>query len=121
MKLSNNLSFVILIFAILKFWNVDRSNISSFEILTPTPVSVQISEDVPVPGEVLVAEGIRVPEDIGVPEGVRAPEKNWNYPTRPNPKKMFYPHTPNYNNDLPAIENKNYALQKPFERSFLTQ
>ena len=26
----------------------------------------------------------------------------------------------NYNNDLPAIENKNYALQKPFETDFLT-
>ena len=25
-----------------------------------------------------------------------------------------------YNNDLPAIGNKNYALQKPFERDFLT-
>ena len=27
----------------------------------------------------------------------------------------------NYNNDLPAIENKNYALQKPFETVFLTK
>ena len=26
----------------------------------------------------------------------------------------------NYNNDLPAIGNKNYALQKPFETEFLT-
>ena len=26
----------------------------------------------------------------------------------------------NYNNDSPAIENKNYALQKPFETDFLT-
>ena len=26
----------------------------------------------------------------------------------------------NYNNDLPAIENKNYALQKPFGTDFLT-
>ena len=26
----------------------------------------------------------------------------------------------NYNNDLPVIENKNYALQKPFETDFLT-
>ena len=26
----------------------------------------------------------------------------------------------NYNNDLPAIGNKNYALQKPFEIDFLT-
>ena len=26
----------------------------------------------------------------------------------------------NYNNYLPAIENKNYALQKPFETDFLT-
>ena len=26
----------------------------------------------------------------------------------------------NYNNDLPAIGNKNYALQKPFETYFLT-
>ena len=26
----------------------------------------------------------------------------------------------NYNNDLPAIGNKNYALQKPFETDFLT-
>ena len=26
----------------------------------------------------------------------------------------------NYNNDLPAIGDKNYALQKPFERDFLT-
>ena len=26
----------------------------------------------------------------------------------------------NYNNDLPAIGNKNYALQKPFETGFLT-
>ena len=26
----------------------------------------------------------------------------------------------NYNNDLPAIGNKNYALQKPFEKDFLT-
>ena len=25
----------------------------------------------------------------------------------------------NYNNDLPAIGNKNYALQKPFETDFL--
>ena len=25
-----------------------------------------------------------------------------------------------YNNDLPAIRNKNYALQKPFDRNFLT-
>ena len=27
----------------------------------------------------------------------------------------------NYKNDLPAIENNNYALQKPFETDFLTQ
>ena len=27
---------------------------------------------------------------------------------------------PDYNNDLPAIGNKNYALQKPFETNFLT-
>ena len=26
----------------------------------------------------------------------------------------------NYNNDLPAIGNKNYALQKPFVTDFLT-
>ena len=26
----------------------------------------------------------------------------------------------NYKNDLPAIGNKNYALQKPFETDFLT-
>ena len=26
----------------------------------------------------------------------------------------------NYNIDLPAIGNKNYALQKPFEKQFLT-
>ena len=26
----------------------------------------------------------------------------------------------NYNNDLPAIGNKNYALQKPFETDFST-
>ena len=26
----------------------------------------------------------------------------------------------NYNNDLPTIENKNYAPQKPFETDFLT-
>ena len=26
----------------------------------------------------------------------------------------------NYNNDLPAIKNKNYALQKPFETDFFT-
>ena len=26
----------------------------------------------------------------------------------------------NYNNDLPAIRNKNYALQKPFETDLLT-
>ena len=26
----------------------------------------------------------------------------------------------NYNNDLPAIGNKNYALQKTFETDFLT-
>ena len=26
----------------------------------------------------------------------------------------------NYNNDLSAIGNKNYALQKPFETDFLT-
>ena len=26
----------------------------------------------------------------------------------------------NYNNDLPAIGNKNYGLQKPFETDFLT-
>ena len=26
---------------------------------------------------------------------------------------------PNYNNDLPAIGNKNYALQKPSETDFL--
>ena len=26
----------------------------------------------------------------------------------------------NYNNDLPAIEKKNYVLQKPFETDFLT-
>ena len=26
----------------------------------------------------------------------------------------------NYNNDLPAIGNKNYALQKSFETDFLT-
>ena len=25
----------------------------------------------------------------------------------------------NYNNNLPAIENKNYALEKPFETDFL--
>ena len=27
----------------------------------------------------------------------------------------------NYNNDLPAIENKNYALQKPYQTDFLTK
>ena len=26
----------------------------------------------------------------------------------------------NYNNDLPAIGNNNYVLQKPFETDFLT-
>ena len=26
-----------------------------------------------------------------------------------------------YNNELPSIENKNYALQKPFKTDFLTQ
>ena len=26
----------------------------------------------------------------------------------------------NYNNDLPAIGNKNYELQKPFETKFMT-
>ena len=26
----------------------------------------------------------------------------------------------NYNNDLPAIGNKNYTLQKPFETNFWT-
>ena len=26
----------------------------------------------------------------------------------------------NYNNDVPAIGNKNYVLQKPFETDFLT-
>ena len=26
----------------------------------------------------------------------------------------------NYHNDLPAIRNKNYALQKPFETDFST-
>ena len=26
----------------------------------------------------------------------------------------------NYNNDLPAIRNENYALQKPLETDFLT-
>ena len=26
-----------------------------------------------------------------------------------------------YNNDSPAIRNKNYALQKPFETDFLTE
>ena len=26
----------------------------------------------------------------------------------------------NYNNDLPEIRNKDYALQKPFETDFLT-
>ena len=26
----------------------------------------------------------------------------------------------NYNNDLPAMGNENYALQKPFEKDFLT-
>ena len=26
----------------------------------------------------------------------------------------------NYNNDLPVIQNKNYALRKPFETDFLT-
>ena len=91
MKLSNNLSFIILIFAILKFWNIDRY-ISSFQILTPTPVGVQIFED--VPGEVLVVEGIQVSEDIRVPEHLQIPEmfgysteKTWNYSTRPDPKK----------------------------------
>ena len=48
--------------------------ISSFQILAPTPVGVQISEDVPIPGMVLVAEGIRVPEDVRVAESVRVPE-----------------------------------------------
>ena len=27
----------------------------------------------------------------------------------------------NYNNDLPAIRNKNYALQKHFKTDFFTQ
>ena len=27
----------------------------------------------------------------------------------------------NYDSDLPAIGNKNYALQKPFETDFLTE
>ena len=105
MKLSSNSSFVILV----SFY------ISSFQILSPTPVGIQISEDVPVHDEVLVAEGIWVPEDIRVLESVRVPEnsgtrnvrvrenfgypkmfrysteKNWNYPTRP--EKMFCPHT----------------------------
>ena len=94
MKLSNNSSFVILIFAIFKFWNTYRSfYILSFQILTPTPLGVQISEDVPVPGEVLVAEGIRVPEDIRVTEIFGySTEKNWHYPTRPDPKNVLPPH-----------------------------
>ena len=72
MKLSNNSTFVILILAILKYRSF---YISSFQILTPTLVGVQISEDVPVPGEVLVAEGIQVAEDIRVPEKhIRVPE-----------------------------------------------
>ena len=33
----------------------------------------------------------------------------------------WYGNQLNYNNDLPAIENKNYyALEKPFETDFLT-
>ena len=70
--------------------------------MTPTPVGVQISEDVPVPSEVLVAEGIRVPKDIRVPEkNIRVPEHllvpvrkklKLTDPTRP--VKMFHPHTP---------------------------
>ena len=69
MKLSNNPSFVILIFAILKF---EIQIVLHF--VTPIPIGVQISEDVPVPGEVLVAEGIWIPEDIRVPEHFRVPE-----------------------------------------------
>ena len=83
MKLSNNSYFVILIFAILKFWSIDRCTFR------------QISEDVPVPGEVLIAEGIRVyPKILEYSQAFDYPttfgystEKNWNYPTRPNPKK----------------------------------
>ena len=81
-------------------------------MLTPAPVGVQISEDVPVLGEVLVAEGIRVSEAIRVPEGVRVPEhfrepeisstrhfwvpdrKKLKLPDPSRPEKMFYPHTP---------------------------
>ena len=65
MKLSNNSSFVILIFAILKYRSF---YISSFQFWTPIPVSVR------APGEVLVAEGIRVAEDIRVPEYFWVPE-----------------------------------------------
>ena len=72
--------------------------------MTPTPVGVQISEDVPIPGEVLVFKGIRiieiyismirVPEEypnvIEYPKKIKLPD-----PTRP--EKMFYPHTPSEN------------------------
>ena len=37
MKLSNNSFFVILVFAILKFRNIDRSIFRRFEIFTPNP------------------------------------------------------------------------------------
>ena len=44
-------------------------------MLTPTPVGVQISENVPVPENIRVAEHLRVPS---------------------RPEKMIYPHTPNF-------------------------
>ena len=72
--------------------------------MTPTPVAVQISEDVPVLGNVVEAEAIRVLEDIRVHEGVRVPEqfrvldrKKLQLPDPTRPEKMFYPHTPSGN------------------------
>ena len=66
MKLSNNPSFVILIFAILKF---EIQIVLHF--VTPIPIGVQISEDAPVPGE-----DIRVPEGVRVPEHFRSYERS---------------------------------------------
>ena len=54
-------------------------------MLTPTPVGVHISEDVPVLGEVLKAKGIRVPKDIRVPEHFpKKIEITRPFPTRKN-------------------------------------
>ena len=97
--------------------------ISSFQILTPTPVGVQISEDVPVLGEFLVAEGIRVPEDIRVSEGVRVPahfrvldRKKLKLPDPTRPEKIFYPHTP-INYVLQACQSS--CLRSPWGHAIL--